>query len=146
MQQIVDFILELDKLKGVARKVRPIGLDRYENPAEHSWRIAPMAASLAQYAESPIDISRAIAMLLVHDIGEIDAGDTAESRFAHSIARAMPVLLNLSNRGQRRRENGISCERVVRGAETEVKAGRRALWDYVRGRLEDVRHRGFFGA
>ena len=65
MQQIVDFILELDKLKGVARKVRPIGLDRYENPAEHSWRIAPMAASLAQYAESPIDISRAIAMLLV---------------------------------------------------------------------------------
>ena len=58
MQQIVDFILELDKLKGVNRKVRPIGLDRYENSAEHSWQIALMAASLAAYAESPVDVHR----------------------------------------------------------------------------------------
>jgi putative hydrolases of HD superfamily len=76
MQQIIDFILELDKLKGVTRKVRPLGLDRYENPAEHSWQIALLAASLAPYAESPIDINRVIGMLLVHDIGEIDTGDT----------------------------------------------------------------------
>jgi len=76
MQQIIDFILELDKLKGVTRKVRPLGLDRYENPAEHSWQIALLAASLAQYAETAIDIERVIAMLLVHDIGEIDTGDT----------------------------------------------------------------------
>ena len=76
MQQIVDFILELDKLKGVNRKVRPIGLDRYENSAEHSWQIALMAASLAAYAESPVDVHRVMEMLLVHDIGEIDAGDT----------------------------------------------------------------------
>ena len=73
MQQIIDFILELDKLKAVTRKVRPLGLDRYENSAEHSWQIALMAASLAQYAESPVDINRVINMLLVHDIGEIDA-------------------------------------------------------------------------
>jgi putative hydrolase of HD superfamily len=76
MQQIVDFILELDKLKGVTRKVRPLGLDRYENPAEHSWQIALLAASLARHAEAPIDINRVIGMLLVHDIGEIDTGDT----------------------------------------------------------------------
>jgi putative hydrolases of HD superfamily len=76
VQQIIDFILELDKLKGVTRKVRPLGLDRYENPAEHSWQIALLAASLAQYAEAEIDIDRVIAMLLVHDIGEIDTGDT----------------------------------------------------------------------
>lgn len=76
MQQIVDFILELDKLKGVTRKVRPLGLDRYENSAEHSWQIALLAASLAHYAETPIDLNRVIAMLLVHDIGEIDTGDT----------------------------------------------------------------------
>src|SRR3974390_1421895 len=76
MQQIVDFILELDKLKAVTRKVRPIGLDRYENSAEHSWQLAMMAALLAHFAESPVDINRVIAMLLVHDIGEIDAGDT----------------------------------------------------------------------
>jgi hypothetical protein len=52
MQQIVDFILELDKLKAVTRKVKPLGVDRYENSAEHSWQIALMAASLAGYAES----------------------------------------------------------------------------------------------
>jgi putative hydrolase of HD superfamily len=75
MQQIVDFILELDKLKAVTRKVRPLGLDRYENSAEHSWQIAMLAASLAHFAEAPIDLDRVIAMLLVHDIGEIDAGD-----------------------------------------------------------------------
>ena len=76
MQQIIDFILELDKLKGVTRKTRPLGLDRYENSAEHSWQIALFAASLVQYAESPVDINHVINMLLVHDIGEIDTGDT----------------------------------------------------------------------
>jgi putative hydrolase of HD superfamily len=76
MQDIVNFILELDKLKGVTRKVRPLGLQRYENSAEHSWQIAMLAASLVHYAESAIDINRVIGMLLVHDIGEIDTGDT----------------------------------------------------------------------
>jgi len=76
MQQIVDFILELDKLKGITRKTRPLGLERYENSAEHSWQIALLAASLSHLAESPVDVDRVVAMLLVHDIGEIDAGDT----------------------------------------------------------------------
>jgi 5'-deoxynucleotidase YfbR-like HD superfamily hydrolase len=76
MQQIVDFILELDKLKGVTRKNRPLGLDRFENSAEHSWQIALLASSLAPYAETAIDFNRVIAMLLVHDVGEIDTGDT----------------------------------------------------------------------
>ena len=76
MQQIIDFILEIDKLKGVTRKTRPLGLDRYENSAEHSWQIALLAASLSGYAAAPIDINRVIMMLLVHDIGEIDTGDT----------------------------------------------------------------------
>jgi len=76
MQQIIDFILELEKLKGVTRKVRPVGLDRYENSAEHSWQLAMLAVSLVRYAESSIDTNRVIRMLLVHDIGEIDTGDT----------------------------------------------------------------------
>ncbi|HEX4955496.1 MAG TPA: HD domain-containing protein [Thermoanaerobaculia bacterium] len=75
MQPIIDFILELDKLKAVTRKVRPLGLDRYENSAEHSWQIALLATSLARYAQAPIDLNRVVFMLLVHDIGEIDAGD-----------------------------------------------------------------------
>jgi len=75
MQEIVDFVLELDKLKGVTRKVKPLGLDRYENPAEHSWQIALLATSLLRYAEPGVDLDRVIAMLLVHDVGEIDTGD-----------------------------------------------------------------------
>lgn len=191
MQQIIDFILELDKLKAVTRKVRPIGLDRYENPAEHSWQIALMAASLAEFSAEPVDMDRVIWMLLVHDIGEIDAGDTMvfveggweqrkaaelaavrrifgllpeaqctrllalwqefedaatpESRFAHAVDRAMPVLLNLANHGQSWRENGISYERVVGRVEPEVKAGCPALWEYLATRLAAVRDQGYFG-
>lgn len=76
MQAIVDFILELDRLKGVTRKTRPLGLDRQENSAEHSWQIAMLAASLQPYAPQAVDIHRVIGMLLVHDIGEIETGDT----------------------------------------------------------------------
>lgn len=76
MQSIVGFVLEIDKLKRVLRKARPVGLDRYENAAEHSWQIAMLAMALAKYAEGPLDLSRVVAMLLVHDVGEIDAGDT----------------------------------------------------------------------
>ena len=76
MQQTIDFILEVEKLKGVTRKTRPLGLDRYENSAEHSWQLALLAISLERFAESPIDMNRVVRMLLVHDIGEIDTGDT----------------------------------------------------------------------
>lgn len=76
MQQIIDFILELEKLKGITRKTRPLGLDRYENSAEHSWQLALFAISLEHFAESPVDMDRVVRMLLVHDIGEIDTGDT----------------------------------------------------------------------
>jgi putative hydrolase of HD superfamily len=76
MQGIIDFILELDKLKGVTRKTRPIGLDRYEISAEHSWQLAMLAVSLVHYAAAPVNIDRVVHMLLVHDIGEIDTGDT----------------------------------------------------------------------
>jgi putative hydrolase of HD superfamily len=76
VQQIIDFILEVDRLKGVERKIRPLGLKRFENSAEHSWQIALLAASLAEYAETDVDIDRVVLMLLVHDIGEIDVGDT----------------------------------------------------------------------
>ncbi|MCE9666506.1 HD domain-containing protein [Myxococcus stipitatus] len=76
LRQVIGFILELDKLKGVTRKTRPLGLTRYENSAEHSWQIALLAASLAHLAPAPVDVDRVIRMLLVHDIGEIDTGDT----------------------------------------------------------------------
>jgi putative hydrolase of HD superfamily len=76
MQKIVDFILELEKLKGITRKTKPLGLERYENSAEHSWQLALLAASMVQYAAAPVDLDRVIRMLLIHDVGEIDTGDT----------------------------------------------------------------------
>jgi putative hydrolase of HD superfamily len=76
MQQIINFILEVEKLKGVTRKTRPLGLDRYENSAEHSWQLALFAISLERFVKSPVDMNRVVRMLLMHDIGEIDTGDT----------------------------------------------------------------------
>ena len=79
VDDVVRFIVEIDKLKAVTRKIKPLGRltpDRYENPAEHSWQIALLAWSLAPFAAAPVDIDRVIKLLLVHDIGEIDTGDT----------------------------------------------------------------------
>ena len=76
MQAIIDFIRELDKLKGVERKTKPLGLARFENSAEHSWQLAVLALTLSRFAAGEVDVLRVIKMLLLHDIGEIDAGDT----------------------------------------------------------------------
>jgi putative hydrolase of HD superfamily len=76
LNHLLAFILEVEKLKGVTRKTRPLGLDRYENSAEHSWQLALLAVSMLPYAPEPVDIDRVIAMLLIHDLGEIDTGDT----------------------------------------------------------------------
>ncbi|OMH38922.1 HD domain-containing protein [Motiliproteus sp. MSK22-1] len=76
MEQILKFIVEIEKLKDVERKTRPVGLDRYENSAEHSWHVCLSALMLKDYANQEINIDRVIKMLLIHDLGEIDAGDT----------------------------------------------------------------------
>ncbi|WP_101758512.1 HD domain-containing protein [Oceanicoccus sp. KOV_DT_Chl] len=75
INQILDFMVEIEKLKAVLRKSRPVGLKRYENSAEHSWHVCLSALMLKDYANEPIDINRVIKMLLIHDLGEIDAGD-----------------------------------------------------------------------
>jgi len=77
---------------------------------------------------------------------EFEDGFTADSRFAHSVDRAMPVLLNLSNNGQSWRENGISYDRVVRRIGPEINAGCPALWEYIEARLQKARSDGWFGA
>jgi putative hydrolase of HD superfamily len=75
MHAIVQFILELDRLKQVTRKTRLLHDPRFENSAEHSWQIALLALSLLPHAPVPLDAARVVEMLLVHDIGEIDTGD-----------------------------------------------------------------------
>ena len=75
IEKILSFIVEMDKLKSVLRKTKPVGLDRYENSGEHSWHVCLSALMLKEYSNEAIDIDRVIRMLLIHDIGEIDAGD-----------------------------------------------------------------------
>jgi putative hydrolase of HD superfamily len=70
------FIMEIDRLKSIERRISIIGGSRLENSAEHSWHLAVMAPLLAEYAPDGADLSRAQQMLLIHDIVEIDAGDT----------------------------------------------------------------------
>lgn len=75
LESCFEFILELEKLKAITRKTKPIGLERYENSAEHSWQIALLALVLAKFANEPVNVEKVVKMLLVHDIGEIDADD-----------------------------------------------------------------------
>ncbi|GAB4379122.1 MAG: HD domain-containing protein [Elainellaceae cyanobacterium] len=76
LSQQIQFILEIDRLKLVLRQTLLTDRSRRENSAEHSWHIAIMAMILAEYAPVGTDLMSAIKMLLIHDLVEIDAGDT----------------------------------------------------------------------
>ncbi|WP_421196970.1 HD domain-containing protein [Aeromonas enteropelogenes] len=73
---IIDFMVEVEKLKAVERQTKPVGLDRYENSAEHSWHVCLSALMLKDFANEQVDIFRVMKMLLIHDLGEIEVGDT----------------------------------------------------------------------
>lgn len=72
----VAFILEADKEKNILRRTHLTGHGRRENDAEHAWHMAMMIYLLREYANEEIDVGRAMMMALIHDIVEIDAGDT----------------------------------------------------------------------
>ena len=72
----ITFIKEIDKLKYIQRKTKLFNSDRPENDAEHSWHLAMMTIVLAEHSDKPIDVLKVLKMVLIHDIVEIDAGDT----------------------------------------------------------------------
>jgi len=72
----IEFIMEVDKLKGIMRKNRITVDDRTENDAEHSWHLAMMAPLLVEYVPEEVDLLKVFKMLVIHDLVEIDAGDT----------------------------------------------------------------------
>ncbi|HWI20852.1 MAG TPA: HD domain-containing protein [Vicinamibacterales bacterium] len=76
LEQQIAFLKEIDKLKSVLRRTSLIDRSRLENSAEHSWHLATTALVLAEHAPEGTDTLHAIRMLLVHDLVEIDAGDT----------------------------------------------------------------------
>lgn len=72
----IAFLVEVDRLKEVLRQTMLLESGRRENSAEHSWHVALLAITLHEYTNAPIDLLHVVKMLLVHDIVEIDAGDT----------------------------------------------------------------------
>lgn len=173
LKQQLDFILELDKEKNVLRQTHLSGHGRRENDAEHAWHMAIMAYLLREYSNEPIDIARVMLMCLIHDVVEIDAGDTyaydpeglktqqareaaakerifsllpeeqkdelsllfdefeagqtAESRFAHAMDNLQPLLLNNSNNGKDWREHHITAEQVY-GRQSRTRLGSERLY------------------
>jgi len=111
----IGFIEELDRLKGVLRRTQLIDGSRRENSAEHSWHLALMALLLAEYADERVDVARVVALLLVHDVVEIDAGDT----FAYDD----PAVSGQAARERR------AAERVFGLLPPDQAAVMRDLWD-----------------
>ena len=76
LKKQLEFVLEIDKEKNIFRQTHLSGQGRNENDAEHAWHMAIMAYLLREYANEPVNIGRVMLMCLIHDIVEIDAGDT----------------------------------------------------------------------
>jgi putative hydrolase of HD superfamily len=113
--QQLRFVRELDRLKSVLRRTSLADRSRRENSAEHSWHLATMALALGEYAEPGTDLPRAIELLLVHDVVEIDAGDT----FAFDVA---------GNADKAARETA-AAERIFGLLPDDLARQFRARWD-----------------
>ena len=109
------FIMEIDRLKGILRQTLIADASRRENSAEHSWHLALMALLLREYAPAGVDVERVVRLTLVHDLVEIDAGDT----FAYDAAGQV-------DKAARERR---AADRLFGLLPAEQGAELRALWD-----------------
>ena len=82
LERQLAFLVEVDRLKSVLRRTSLCDSSRRENSAEHSWHLALMAMVLGRHAADGVDLARVVRMVIVHDLVEIDAGDT----FAYDVA------------------------------------------------------------
>lgn len=174
LRKQLQFSLEIDKEKNIFRQTHLSGHGRNENDAEHAWHMAIMAYLLREYANEEIDITRVMLMCLIHDIVEIEAGDTyaydtenlktqkarenaakeklysmlpkdqkqelialfdefeagetAESKYAHAMDNLQPLILNNSNDGGDWKEHGVTAEQVY-GRQSKTKLGSEKLFE-----------------
>ncbi|MBR1759414.1 MAG: HD domain-containing protein [Lachnospiraceae bacterium] len=181
LEKQMQFIRELDKVKEITRQTYLADGSRKENDAEHSWHLAVMAALLAEYANEPIDVGHTMLMVLLHDVIEIDAGDTyaydaagnetkrarelvaadriyallpedqaaycralwdefeanetAEAKFANTLDKVQPVLLNDASGGISWKEHGVAKEQIIR-RNAHTPEGSEELWAYAKGLIE----------
>ena len=115
LRKQLEFALEIDKEKNILRQTHLSGHGRRENDAEHAWHMAIMAYLLREYANEEVDIAKVMLMCLIHDIVEIDAGDT----YAYDTAGLA---------AQKEREEQ-AAERIFGLLPEDQKAELRALFD-----------------
>ena len=161
----LDFALEIDKEKNIFRQTHLSGHGRNENDAEHAWHMAIMAYLLKEYAKEPVDIAKVMLMCLIHDIVEIDAGDTfsilpeeqkeefmalfdefeefatPESKFAHAMDNLQPLMLNNSNDGGDWRRHEVCAEQVY-GRQNKTRLGSEKLYEITKQIIEENIEKG----
>lgn len=181
LQQQMNFILEVDKLKKITRQTYLSDGSRKENDTEHSWHLALMCALLAEHAREKIDVLKTMKMVLIHDIVEIDAGDTyaydtagnttkrerevkaaerifhllppdqaeemrnlweefeegqtPEAKFALTLDKVQPVMLNDASGGKSWREHEVRREQIMKRNE-RTPDGSEALWAFTKGIID----------
>ena len=177
----------LEQQKEIVRQTYLADASRKEGDAEHAWHIAVMAFLLADYSNEPIDVLKTVKMALLHDVVEIDAGDTyaydtkgnqdkrqreeraanriygmlpedqkqeyralweefeqgetPEAKFANTLDKVQPVLLNNASGGKSWREHGIKKGQVLERNQT-THEGSEALWEYIKQIIEENTKKG----
>lgn len=115
IEKQISFIVEIDKVKNIFRQTLLVDGNRKENDAEHSWHIALMAILLKEYAEEEVDVLKVMTMVLLHDLVEIDAGDT----YAYDTVAA----------ASKREREVKAAERIFGMLPEDQGSYFRALWD-----------------
>lgn len=187
LEKQMNFIKEMDKLKSIRRHSLLINEDRAENDAEHSWHLALAAIILSEYSTEKIDLLKVMKMVIIHDIVEIDAGDTycydeeglktqekrekeaarklfgmlpqdqeselyslwrefedkqtAESKFAASLDRLQPILLNYSKGGIAWKNRRIK-RRQVEERQKVTQDGSQDIYNYIMEVIEAAYNEG----
>ena len=116
LDQQMRFVGEIGRLKGVLRQTMLAGPGRRENSAEHSWHLAVMALMLAEHAPPGTDIGRVTAMLLLHDLVEIDAGD-------------LFVYADAAQQARQEEAERAAADRIFALLPPDQAASFRGLWD-----------------
>lgn len=181
LQQQMDFILEVDKLKRITRQSYITGASRKETDTDHSWHLAMMCALLNEHANEKVDVLKTMIMVLIHDIVEIDAGDTyaydavaneskrereekaadrifnllpedqakylrdlweefeaqetAEAKFANTLDKIQPIMLNDATGGLAWREHDVKKSQVM-GRNKKTHEGSEELWEFAKNIIE----------
>ena len=187
LEKQLDFIREIDKEKQIFRQNCLTDGTRKENDAEHAWHMAIMVFLLSEYANEEIDVLKTIRMLLIHDIVEIDAGDTyaygdvlkteqhakeelaakrifgllpedqakemcdiweeyeecitPEAKFANTLDRVQPLMLNDITGGKSWKEHGVAASQVLDRNEN-TRLGSEKLWGHVKGLIDKNKELG----